>query len=147
MVGTVDRPTPTEPPKDGHGRVWTGHGTVKALASGRVLLLGGLVSSTSPSQSAAGPGAEPLHLRTPPGARGGTAVPEDKAGPAALVITLAVAFGWHWAVHSRAQRDLRGAKAGLEGAKRNARNAAVAFGVVVTIVVVAVKVWFNKNGA
>lgn len=74
-------------------------------------------------------------------------MPEHKAGPAALVVTLAIAFGWHWAVHSRAQRDLQGAKAGLEGAKRNARAAAAAFGVVVTIVVVAVKVWFNKNGA
>ena len=70
----------------------------------------------------------------------------DQAWQVAGALTLAVAFGWHWAVHSRAQQDLEGVKTAMDRAKATARTAAISFGVVIVIAVIVAKVYINKNG-
>jgi hypothetical protein len=68
-------------------------------------------------------------------------MPQDQALPLAGAITLAIAFGWNWATHARAQRDLKGAKAGLARAQRVALSAALSFAGVCGVVLLAAKVW------
>jgi type IV secretory pathway VirB2 component (pilin) len=73
-------------------------------------------------------------------------MPDDQAWRLAAALTLAVAFGWHWATHSRAQRDLEGVRAALERAQRAARTAAFQFAAVVAIVVIVARVYINHHG-
>lgn len=107
---------------------------------------GRLVSSTTSRSRAAGPDAEPPALEDAPPGRGEERSCRNtkQARPPWSSRSLSRSGGTGPFI--REHNGTYKAPKLAWRAKRNAWAAAAAFGVVVTIVVVAVKVWFNKNG-
>lgn len=67
------------------------------------------------------------------------------SGAAALLITLAIAGGWHTARFHRARKDVDGAKAGVKTATRNRAIERKPFMLFAAIAFIVVWWWIHKH--
>lgn len=73
-------------------------------------------------------------------------MPPGPATYAAVAVAAAVAFGFRWAVWSRARRDLQGALQGVQKARRALAEAWWAFVSVSVVVAVVAATWLHHKG-